>query len=237
MGVMQKIKNGLYRFMYGRNGMDQLNRMLFWVYLVVFLMQTIVATLLRSGLLARVCGVLLWVLVLLIFFAALIELNAAALSCNLKSCNGFQKLLLAISGNSRYTKDFSAENIEAYIVQHLDFLTVINSQMGNGKAFHRIYRRRACNIQFHLLANHHLCKGIFCSFTGLYCAYVLPFSKDCHAVRNLQNFVKLVGNDDNRFVICFHVSDHFKKSRRFLRSQNCRRLIQDQNVCTSVKNV
>ena len=32
---------------------------------------------------------------------------------------------------SRYTKDFSAENIEAYIVQHLDFLTVINSQMGN----------------------------------------------------------------------------------------------------------
>lgn len=68
MNIFQRIGNAMARFMYGRNGMDQLNRMLFWVYLVVFLMQTIVATLLRSGLLARVCGVLLWVLVLLIFF-------------------------------------------------------------------------------------------------------------------------------------------------------------------------
>ena len=172
----------------------------------------------------------------LVFFTFFIEFNAAALGCNLKSCNGFQKFLLAISGNSGYTKDFSAENIKAYIIQHLDFLTVINSQMGNRKSFHRIHRRRACNIQFYLLANHHLCKRVFCSFTGLYCAYVFPFSKDCHTVRNLQNFVKLVRNDDNGFVICFHVSDHFKKPCRFLRSQNCRRLIQDQDVCSSVEN-
>lgn len=57
--------------MYGRNGMDQLNRMLFWVYLVVFLVQAVLAPLLRSSLLAAVCGVLLWALMLLIFFRML----------------------------------------------------------------------------------------------------------------------------------------------------------------------
>lgn len=54
--------------MYGRNGMDQMNRMLFWVYLVVFLMQAVLASLLRSSLLAVVCDVLLWVLMILILF-------------------------------------------------------------------------------------------------------------------------------------------------------------------------
>lgn len=71
MGIFRRIGNALVRFMYGRNGMDQLNRMLFWVYLVVFLVQAVLAPLLRSSLLAAVCGVLLWALMLLIFFRML----------------------------------------------------------------------------------------------------------------------------------------------------------------------
>ena len=33
MGVFQRIGNAMVRFMYGRNGMDQLNRALIFLYL------------------------------------------------------------------------------------------------------------------------------------------------------------------------------------------------------------
>ena len=35
MSFFQKIQNALIRFMYGRNGFDQLNRFLFWVVLIL----------------------------------------------------------------------------------------------------------------------------------------------------------------------------------------------------------
>ena len=35
MGIVQKIRNAFTRFMYGRNGFDQLNRFLFWVVLIL----------------------------------------------------------------------------------------------------------------------------------------------------------------------------------------------------------
>ena len=34
MGVFERMRNGLIQFMYGRNGMDQLNRALLVAYLV-----------------------------------------------------------------------------------------------------------------------------------------------------------------------------------------------------------
>ncbi|WP_298033413.1 hypothetical protein [uncultured Dysosmobacter sp.] len=68
MGFFQRIGNALARFMYGRNGMDQLNRALFWSYLAIFLVQAIVAPLLKSRPLALACDALLWILMLLIFF-------------------------------------------------------------------------------------------------------------------------------------------------------------------------
>lgn len=64
---MQRIGNAIARFMYGRNGMDQLNRALFWGYIGIFLAQ-IVFTALRLGVAARVCEVLLWLLMIFIFF-------------------------------------------------------------------------------------------------------------------------------------------------------------------------
>ena len=39
MSFFQKIGNAIVRFMYGRNGMDQLNRVLFWGYLILCLLR------------------------------------------------------------------------------------------------------------------------------------------------------------------------------------------------------
>ena len=67
MGFFQKIRNGMYRFMYGRNGMDQLNSALLAVYIGLFAGELIFSAL-KLGVPALVCEFLLWPLMLLIFF-------------------------------------------------------------------------------------------------------------------------------------------------------------------------
>ena len=67
MSFFHKIGNAIVRFMYGRNGMDYLNRTLFWGYIGVFLAQ-ILFNILRLGVPALICEALLWPLMLLILF-------------------------------------------------------------------------------------------------------------------------------------------------------------------------
>ena len=43
MGVFERMRNGLIQFMYGRNGMDQLNRALLVAYLVVWMLRVLTA--------------------------------------------------------------------------------------------------------------------------------------------------------------------------------------------------
>ena len=54
--------------MYGRNGMDQLNRALFWGYIIFWLVGSIVSAVVQSTLLNTVFNALMWVLIILIFF-------------------------------------------------------------------------------------------------------------------------------------------------------------------------
>ena len=66
MSFFQKIGNAIVRFMYGRNGMDQLNRVLFWGYMGTFLAQALFSAL-RWQAPALLCEILLWPLMFLIF--------------------------------------------------------------------------------------------------------------------------------------------------------------------------
>ena len=51
--MLYKFQCAVARFMYGRNGMDQLNMALFWVYIALSVVRAIVAAVLRSALIAR----------------------------------------------------------------------------------------------------------------------------------------------------------------------------------------
>ena len=67
MSFFQKIGNAIVRFMYGRNGMDQLNRALFWGYIAVFFGQVVFSAL-RLRIPALICEIALWPLMVLILF-------------------------------------------------------------------------------------------------------------------------------------------------------------------------
>ena len=67
MGIFRKLGNAIARFMYGRNGMDQMNVVLLRVYLVVFAAQ-MVFSLVKVRIGAVICEILLWPLMVLSLF-------------------------------------------------------------------------------------------------------------------------------------------------------------------------
>ena len=66
-----KLQNALYRFMYGRNGSDQLNIALLVVYLVLWLVGSLIASILNSGVLYSIVNILMTVLAVIIFLRML----------------------------------------------------------------------------------------------------------------------------------------------------------------------
>lgn len=69
MGFFQRIGGAFARFMYGRNGWDQLNQALFWGYLFVWVAE-IVFRFLRQGLAVHVCEAAMSILVVVILLRA-----------------------------------------------------------------------------------------------------------------------------------------------------------------------
>ena len=65
--MFYKFRCAVARFMYGRNGMDQMNRALLRGYLVILVAQ-LIFSLLRLWIPARICESLLWVLMVFILF-------------------------------------------------------------------------------------------------------------------------------------------------------------------------
>ena len=65
---LTKLQNALYRFMYGRNGADQLNTALLILYLAVWIIGGIVASIIDHTIAHTVVNVLMSVLVVIIFW-------------------------------------------------------------------------------------------------------------------------------------------------------------------------
>ena len=63
-----KFKCAMARFMYGRNGMDQLNQALFRLYLAVWLVGSLLGMLLKSEAVNLITSLLTWVLFIALFF-------------------------------------------------------------------------------------------------------------------------------------------------------------------------
>ena len=66
-----KLQNALYRFMYGRNGSDQLNIALLVVYLAVWIVGSLLASLLGSSILYTIVNFLMSALAVIIFWRML----------------------------------------------------------------------------------------------------------------------------------------------------------------------
>lgn len=67
MSFFRKIGNAIVRFMYGRNGIDQLNTALFRGYMVLFVVQ-VICSLVKLRIPMLVCEIIMWPLMFLLLF-------------------------------------------------------------------------------------------------------------------------------------------------------------------------
>ena len=67
MGFFRKLGNVFARFMYGRNGVDQLSRALLWVYIGLWIVSMVLGAL-KLDVLQAICSVLMYVVLFYIFF-------------------------------------------------------------------------------------------------------------------------------------------------------------------------
>ena len=65
---LYKLQNALMRFMYGRNGADQLSNAMLVLYLSLWILGSLLAAITKSDLLAGIVNVLMTVLAVVIFF-------------------------------------------------------------------------------------------------------------------------------------------------------------------------
>lgn len=66
--MLQELRNRLIRFMYGRNGVDQLNRGLLRLFIVLWLVQSVLMGITKSAALDLVLDVVDWALIAVILF-------------------------------------------------------------------------------------------------------------------------------------------------------------------------
>ena len=68
MRFLQNIRNAMLRFMYGRNGMDHLNRALFWVYIALWAVGGLVLPALKLEKLAGAVNIAMYAMMFYIFY-------------------------------------------------------------------------------------------------------------------------------------------------------------------------
>ena len=66
--MLYKFKCAVARFMYGRNGMDQLNMALFTAYIALWLVQMIMASVLKSQIFAAIMEIVVTALCVIVLF-------------------------------------------------------------------------------------------------------------------------------------------------------------------------
>lgn len=68
MGIFQRMRNAMARFMYGRNGWDQLNQALFIFYLGLWILELVLGAILKSRIVNGIFEGALFILMLFIFY-------------------------------------------------------------------------------------------------------------------------------------------------------------------------
>ena len=93
-----KLQNALFRFMYGRNGSDQLNIALLVVYLALWLVGGLIASILSSSVLAAIVNALMTTLMIIIFFRMLSKNLAKRRAENAKFLNWWYPVKNRLAG-------------------------------------------------------------------------------------------------------------------------------------------
>ena len=97
-------------------------------------------------------------------------------------------------------------------------------------------RLRTLDIQLNFFANHHFGQRRFACTSSFNCADVFALTQNSHAIRDFQNLVQFVGNDDDGFSVFAHIAHDVKQFFRLLRRKHSSRFVQNQNLRAAIEH-
>ena len=95
----------------------------------------------------------------------------------------------------------------------------------------------ALDIEKHFSANHFHGKLTLVGILCFHRAHELAIAHNCDAVRNFHNLVEFMRNKHNRMSGLFEIIENFKQLLCFLRRQNARRLVKNDDVCAAAERL
>ena len=153
-----------------------------------------------------------------------------------KSCDGFEHFFLTATRDTRNAEDFTRIEIERHVLKRVHTLSVFASEVFDGDTFFRIVRKRSVDFELHFLTDHHFGELLLVRFGSIDGCDMFALAQDRAAICNRHNLVEFVRDDDNRLSVLSHLAQNVEQLFDFLRSQNCRRLVKNKNIRTSIQH-
>ena len=105
----------------------------------------------------------------------------------------------------------------------------------NLHALDQVHRVRPVNVEAHGSAHHHVGELLWVGLGSGDVADVLALAQHRHAVGNLHNLVKLVGDDDDGLAVGLHIAHDLEETLGLLGRQNGGGLVENQNIGAAVE--
>ena len=166
-------------------------------------------------------------------FAVQDDLALAAL----KVVDRFHQLLLAVSVDTCDTDDFSGADLQIEVLDCVDSLLIFHIQVLNIENYLAGLSRRLVDDQLDRVANHHGCQIVLRDALDRDRVDVVSAADDGAHIRGSLDFFELVGDDDDRLAVLDQISHNREELVDLLLSQNCRGLVQDQDLRASVEGL
>ena len=131
--------------------------------------------------------------------------------------DGLAKLLLAAAGYARHAEDFPGGNGEVDVVKRLDAILIDDGEVMHVQHRRVAQRLGAMNRQIHRRADHALGQFPGAGFAGVHRADAPAAAQNGDAIRNFQNFVEFMGDDDNGAALVAHLAQNCKQAFDLLR--------------------
>ena len=92
-------------------------------------------------------------------------------------------------------------------------------------------------LELYRSSNHHVGKFLLIGVLGINSSYVFTFTEYGYSVGNCHDFVKFVGNEQNRLAFFCKTSHDLHEFVDFLRCQYCCRLVENKDIVISVQHL
>ena len=155
-----------------------------------------------------------------------------------KACQAVDKLRLTIAVDTGDADDLARADGEGNVVHGVALLHVgVDAEVVDLQNLARRLGLVLRDLELHGAADHHVGKLLLGGLACVDGADVLALAQNAHAVGDLHDLVELMGDEENGLAFAGKLLHRGHQFLDLLRSQNCGRLIEDEDLVVAVEHL